>query len=120
MDESLPTGSITGQQDWEWNRMYHEHRSQVPAGRSEPDRRRPADRPFRTRRQVADPAGPRDEAPADPELEQTRRRLQYVITHYERLLAEKNRRLEPDTDAGANADWTATVLATIRRLVARH
>lgn len=120
MDESLPTESITGQQDWEWNRMYREHRSQDPARRSEPGGPRPADPSFRTRRQVADPAGPRDGSPADPELERSRRRLQYVITHYERLLAEKNRRLEPDTDAGPNADWTATVLAAIRRLVARY
>lgn len=118
MDESLPTGSITGQQDWEWNRLYGDRRSRAASGGDQPRGARSRERPFRPGRAPAS-RKPRERQPEDPALERTEQRLQYVITHYERLLAEKDRRLTDDADDQLAADWTAAVLAPLRRLAAR-
>lgn len=119
MDDSLPTGSITGQQDWEWNRLYGDRRSRTASSGDHPRETSPPERPFQPSRAPARRRAMRERQSLDTDRERTEQRLQYVITHYERLLAQKNRRLAPDPDERLARDWTAAVLAPLRRLAAR-
>lgn len=119
MVDSLPTGSITGQQDWEWNRMYADRRSRGTSRGRPAAEGRPDEQPVQSRQARSQWRAPPDSPTCRAALERKERRLQYVITHYERLLAEKNRRLEGDIDAGSGPDWSAAVLAPVRRFVAR-
>lgn len=119
MVDSLPTGSINGRQDWEWNRLYADRRTRCRSrGRKSSEGRR-REQPVHPPRVRAGRPVPHETQSLHTELERKERRLQFVITHYERLLAEKNRLLAEDVDPRMDHDWKTAVLAPIRRIVAR-
>lgn len=89
-----PTASVTGQQEWEWNRLQAQQESRTAspgstAGRSDEPR---LSEPRRERREPRDPPQ-REVAQLEAELERKERRLQSVIDQYEQLLREKNQQL---------------------------
>lgn len=113
MPDDLPTGSVTGRQEWKWNKW-------------QTDRDSPADSPGATDRRDRGPSGPgadrgtgesglrsRPDGQSGPRelrlrrlveelearLERKERRIQYIIEHYERLLSEKNRELAARSSA---------------------
>lgn len=89
MASDRPTGSVSGTRGWDWNRLM-ENRKRTRAPTRSPG---PA-----SDRVDGDP--PSAEAAVDPvavaALERDRgcRELRSVITHYERLVSEKDRRLD--------------------------
>lgn len=114
-----PVASVSGRRDWEWNRLQANRRSgdrrpDDTAARTRGDR--PTDRDSRERH-----GADRTDVPAlERELEQTERRLQSVITRYERLLAERNRQLTDGTDDDPTAGGLRTALsAAVRWVVSR-
>lgn len=116
MVDSRPTASVTGREDWEWNRWRAGRHSQPPAPRSSSPERRAVERPTRPRQPaVADSPDLRALA---VELEQTQRRLEAVIERYERLLAEKNRRLEAAREKAPQPRPVRAIVQGVRRLIA--
>lgn len=116
--DSTPTASITGKQDWQWNRLQEDRRAaaQSRCSRStDPRGRAPTERPPR--------ATTPGETRADREalvatLERKDRRLQAVITRYERLLDERNRELAEATTESTWSSRTSNLLQALRRLIA--
>ena len=120
-----PIASVTGTGDWEWNRWREEVRSRSGTESAGERRSDTTDSDAPRRPAPTRPAGRRDVDrerrihDLETELDRTRNRLQSVVDHYECLLAEKNRRLA-DQQAGQSNDGDASVLATLRRFVARR
>lgn len=117
--DSDPTPSVSGQQDWEWNRLQAKRSEDDQSRRAEPTERRRQARSGRPRRgPSSDPAGREsqsEEATNGPEDQQ----LQAVIARYERLLDEKNRQLEAATEEPSNAGRGTALVQAARRLIAR-
>jgi hypothetical protein len=109
-----PTASLTGQEDWEWNRRRREQQpsesSTAGTDRGARERDAPAPREHGTDREAALRREIRD---LEAELERTERRLQGTIDRYERLLADKNRKLNDREDADPDdTGYHPTSLAT--------
>jgi hypothetical protein len=121
MATDRPTASVTGKGDWEWNRWRDEVRSRPGPERDRRSVSTAADVARRQTRPAAhgDVDRERRIRELEAELERTRDRLQSVVDHYERLLTEKHCRLA-DQQAGQSNDGAASVLATLRRFVARR
>lgn len=95
MVSDRPTASVTGQEDWEWNERCEGGSSSDATVGSTGGRRGsvgPLDRPADSLAREA--ALRREIRELEAELERTECRLQCVVDRYERLLAEKNRRLQ--------------------------
>lgn len=118
MVDSRPTASVTGRQDWEWNRSRADPQPAAPARRSPTPERRPADRPHRARR--AERADRTEVQALAAELERTQRRLDVVVTQYERLLQDRNRRLQAEREDHSGTRPVRSLVQTIRRLVANR
>ena len=105
-----PTGSVTGQGEWEWNRQFETDRDGT-AGRD-----RSGGSGAETRRSDGEEVGlarwERRELKA--ELERKDRRFQTVVEQYERRLAEKNRELSERTEASRDPEeflgWLRSIL----------
>lgn len=116
--DSIPTASVTGQQDWQWNRLQEERRAAAQSQRARCADSRQRAPPKRPRRTTAP-----DEVWADRQalmatLERKDRRLRAVITRYERLLEERNRELAEATTETTWGTRTRTLVQALRRLFA--
>lgn len=103
-----PVGSISGQQEWEWNRWQAERRSGASGPTPAPERRSEARRRERRERDLA---AQREIAALEAELERRDRHLQDVIDHYEALLKEKNRQLRGRERSDQRTEKEPTVLS---------
>ncbi len=115
-----PTGSVSGQQDWEWNQWQTERESRTQSAESPENRSHgaPASDRRRCPREREDLR--REIRELEDELERTERRCQQLIDQYERLLDERNRRLAGRTSAEADSDGlSAVLLNALRRIAGR-
>lgn len=115
MAHDHPVSSVSGKRDWAWNRWQADRQSRTsPADAPRPRDNRAAHRDRRPRsRRAADQCDAR-------ELERTERRLQSIITQYERLLSEKNRQLNEGADAEPTTPGILAALSNaVNRLVSR-
>lgn len=117
--DSIPTASVTGQQDWEWNRMQDDRRAGAQSQGTQSTDPHHAASTHRPRGATAPDVAGTDRRALVAALDRKDRRLQAVITRYERLLEEREREL-----AEANADETrpsrtTNLVQAVRRLVAR-
>lgn len=121
MAHNRPVESVSGQRDWAWNRWRAGRQSSASgddaaAALASPDRAARHSARYR-RRGGADRS---DVRALETELERTERRLQAVITRYERLLHEKNRQLNEGTDAEPGSrGLLAAASNVVRRLTPR-
>lgn len=90
MGSHRPVASVTGSQDWEWNRWQAAVRSSdASTGMSD---RRPSTHRESSPRERIDVLE-RKITELEMELERKDRRLQSIIDHYERIVRAKNREL---------------------------
>lgn len=113
MTHDPPVGSITGQNDWEWNRWQAESRDSFTELSGRPPQGSDDNQIRTSPGEIA--ALRRTVQQAEAELERRKQRHQYVITHYERLLAEKNRRLNRSNPETSDR---LSVLSLLRRMFA--
>lgn len=117
MVTDTPTGSITGQHDWEWNQRRSETRSDVaggPTGRSA--RRSPGG--ARTDRETIE-ALQQENRRLESEVTRMERKLACVIDQYERRLAEKNRTLADRDDRCSDRDESSPLAGLLRWIADR-
>lgn len=117
--DSIPTASVTGKQDWEWNQLQADRRARARSDSTRSTESNDAATHVAPR-QPSVPDGVRD----DPRklvatLERKDRRLRAVITRYEQLLEERNRQLAEATATPDCTSRTGTLVQAVRRLVAR-
>ena len=109
----IPTGSVTGQHDWEWNRWQSAENPDVEDEllTSRPPKREPPARP----RELPDRASALrlENRALRAELERQKRHRQYVIEHYERLLTEQNRQIAEQTGDTEERNRTPSILSDI-------
>lgn len=119
MANDRPIASISGKHDWAWNRWQADQHSRTsPADAPRPRGNRAAQRDRRPRSHRE--ADRRDIHELEGELDRTERRLQSIITRYERLLSEKNRQLNEGTDAEPTTPgFLAGLSKAVNRLVSR-
>ena len=93
MSTTQPTESVSGREGWRWNQW----RAELEGRRAESSRSAPrqphertGQRPTATSAEVKGAHTPTSAAGADLED----REAEYIIEHYERLLAEKDREIE--------------------------
>lgn len=107
-----PVGSISGQQEWEWNRWQAEKRS--GEARTAPAADRASENRERDCRERY-LASQREIAALEAELERKDRHLQDVIDHYEGLLRKKNRQLNAPGRSASRTGSTSTALSRTAR-----
>jgi hypothetical protein len=116
--DSIPTASITGKEDWEWNRLQDERRAAAqspPTQSTEPRHEAPSRRPHRA---TAVEGTGTDRRRLVARLERKDQRLQAVITRYERLLENRDREL---AEATTEPEWSShktSLVQIVRRLIA--
>lgn len=116
--DSIPTASVTGQQDWEWNRLQNDRRARArPHDPEAPDSRHAASTTPPRRVSVPDGAGERGRRPV-ANLDREDRQLQAVITRYERILDERNREIAEATAEPTRTSRTHALVQAVRRFVA--
>jgi TATA-binding protein-associated factor Taf7 len=116
MKSERPVASISGSREWRWNRSQAVQRSR-DGSRDPPGRCQSAGgRKSRPEREIP----PESElADLEAELERKERRLQEIIEHYERLLAEKNRQLAKRSPPTPNERKTTAISKIVRYLPVR-
>ncbi len=118
MVTDTPTGSITGQQDWEWNQRRTGTRSDG-AGRATSSpvetERSGGTRPDRDTLEALHQENQRLES----EVTRMERRLACVIDQYERRLTEKNRKQAPQGNPRSDGS-EASLIANVRRWFAER
>jgi|GEM_PF-5685043 hypothetical protein len=111
-----PAESISGPNEWRWNRLHGDEETEEC--RTKRSRHRP------TANQHAEDQGSdrqgdiaRKITALEAEIQRKDRRLQHVIEQYERRLSEKNRQLARDRDGGEREGESAQsmLLGTLRR-----
>jgi len=117
MKSERPVASISGNREWRWNRSQAVQRSQ-DGSREPPGRCQSAGgRESRPEREIP----PKSEfAELEAELERKERRLQEIIEHYERLLAEKNRKLAERSPPTPKERKTTAISKIVRYLPVRY
>lgn len=118
MVTDTPTGSITGQHDWEWNQRRSETRSDVaggPTGRTRATERSGGARTDRTTIEALQQENRRLES----EVTRMERQLACVHDQYERRLAEKNRQLADRGDRCREADESSPIAGLLRWIIDR-
>lgn len=114
MTTDLPTGSITGRGGWEWNRWQNQ---QPPRGVSTESASHRSYGHVESERQPGRPeqegALQCDHRRLQTQLEQKERRLEFVIDHYERLLADRNRQLANQRRAEPADDGLPVVFSKV-------
>lgn len=118
--DSIPTASITGNEDWEWNRLQDERRAAAPSPPTQStDPRHEAPSP-RSRRATASEGTGTDRRRLVARLDRKDQRLQAVITRYERLLEKRDREL---AEATTEPEWSShgtSLVQFVRRLITRR
>lgn len=113
MQTDRPVASVSGEQDWEWNRWQADVRSRERSTDGstphQPWKRAPT-----RRERIATLQRRVDELEA--ELERKDRRLQSVVDHYERLLAERQ---SAPADRSSSGSTTGTVGSLVSKLLGR-
>lgn len=113
MATDRPVASITGQEEWDWNEWQARQESRSVSRGSldqQPDRNRErnqSEESVHRQREIEN---------LEAELERTEQRLQYVVDHYERLLAEKNRKLATRSQSAPADDQRSAVAKLVRYL----
>jgi len=103
-----PTGSVTGQDEWEWNREFETNQGGTAARDrgGGPDNTRPDGEAVGLARW--------ERRDLKAELERKDRRFRTVVEQYERRLAEKNRKLSerpgPSRDSEGLLGWLRSFL----------
>lgn len=106
-----PVASVTGQDEWEWNRWQAALQSaDEPTGTT--DANLSGEWDARTT-EGADLE--RRVRSLETELARRERHLQDVIDHYERLLEQKNRRIADLESGSPNRSWRSSVVSKLRR-----
>lgn len=105
--------SLTGQDDWEWNRLQAKQRA-LAHTRESPTYQL-TDRST-SRRRCRHPT-PDDVEKLQTELERKEQQLDYVLWHYELILADKNRKLANRRKAEPDSNRVPAVLSTFRRWI---
>lgn len=120
MANDRPVASVSGNQDWAWNRWQAERQTSGSTDDPPPSRPRGGPPSGDPRCRAHGGSVRRDVRTLEDELDRTERRLQSVITRYERILTEKNRQLDEGPDgAPAPPGLLATLSNAVRRLVLR-
>ncbi|UWG46781.1 hypothetical protein HSRCO_0485 [Halanaeroarchaeum sp. HSR-CO] len=113
MQTDRPVASVSGEQEWEWNRWQADVRSRgTSTGGS--THRPPRERAPRNRERIAALQQRVDELEAD--LERKDRRRQSIVDHYERLLAERQ---AAPADRSSSGSTTGTVASLVSKLLGR-
>jgi hypothetical protein len=113
MATDRPVASISGQEEWDWNEWQARQESRSVSRGSldqQPDRNRERNRSegsVHRQREIEN---------LEAELERAEQRLQYVVDHYERLLAEKNRKLATRSQSAPADDRQSAVTQIVRYL----
>lgn len=118
--DSIPTASVTGKKDWEWNRLQDDRRAGVQSPPTQSTKPRHEAPPRRPRRTTAVDGRDTDCRRLVARLERKDQRLQAVIARYEWLLDERNREL---AEATTETKWPSrgtSLVQTIRRLITRR
>lgn len=111
MGTHRPVASVTGSQDWEWNRWQAAVRSSdVSTGMT--DRRPPTNREPSPRERID--VLERKITELEMELERKDRHIQSIIDHYERILRAKNRELG-DRETQYRRTETDSILSKLLR-----
>lgn len=116
MANDRPVASVSGKQEWAWNRWQAERRREPThrAGRSR-EGRRPPDGPAQ-RPRLSTP--PYEDRALERTLHETEQRLQLVIRQYERILDEKNREIAERAEVDRPGQSLLTAFSdAVRRLV---
>lgn len=117
MVKNAPTASISGEQDWEWNQWQAAKRARRRETASESSTTgRPSGNSPSHRDMVA--ALQRENRELEAQIGRKEHRLQYVVTQYERLLEERNRKLR-DRTTDADRDCLVDRLSTLFRQLTR-
>lgn len=113
MVTDAPTGSITGDDDWEWNKWQGDAatRSQDTSTRDPPVTHRRPSREAPDYRALAIDLHEANRR-LEEELDKKDQRLHYITAHYEGLLQERNHELRKRT-ADADRDCLADRLAAL-------
>lgn len=111
-----PVASVTGQDEWEWNRWQTALQSaDEPTGTVDT---RPTSDVRASSQEVADLQ--RRVRSLERELARRERHLQDVIDHYERLLERKNRRIADLESGSSTRSWRASMVSTLRSYGAQY
>jgi len=94
MPHNIPSGTITGRNGWEWNRLQRSRDTEGGSADEGPSSRAPDCSGPETGREQADP---------EAQLRRMEHRLQCIVDQYERLLAERNRELARRAQSGSDA-----------------
>ena len=117
MVTDTPTGSITGQQDWEWNQRRSEPRSDVAGGPTGRSGRRSSGGARTDRESIQ--ALQRENQRLESEVTRLERKLACVVDQYERRLAEKNRKLADRADRRSDRDESSPLAGLLQWVAAR-
>lgn len=116
MPNDRPTASITGQHGWEWNRWRANHRSAETSTEGSDESASGHSKSSRSAHNSIKGVGSsRKIRSLEIELTRKERHLQYVITHYEGLLAKKNRELNKRTQLNPESDGIVGTLTNLLR-----
>lgn len=111
-----PVASVTGQDEWEWNRWQAALQSaDEPTGTA--DANPSAEWDVRTTEGADLEHRVRS---LETELASRERHLQDVIDHYERLLEQKNRRIADLESGASNRSWRASMASKLRRFGSQY
>lgn len=116
MVTDTPTGSITGQYDWEWNQRRSE--SRVEGANEEAPVRASGTKHSggtRTDSQTVE-ALQRENRRLETKVARTERRLACVVDQYERRLAEKNRQLADRSNRSDRSPTHSGPVAILERV----
>ena len=106
MSLDLPSGSVSGREGWDWNRLIDADQPE-----SNPDR---STRPQST---ALDPTAEQRIQTLESQLRRQEHRTQAIVDKYERLIDEKNRRLAAATTNDQSSSWLGTQLQRFNHLL---
>ena len=111
-----PVASVTGRDEWEWNRWQDALQSaDEPTGTA--DTNASGEWGARTTEETD---LERQIRTLETELARRERHLQDVIDHYERLLEQKNRRIADLESGSSNRSWRASMASKLRRFGSQY
>ena len=117
MVTDAPTGSVSGADDWEWNKWQGDvqtRHAEAPS-RDPPDTRRNQPRDTPNSRALAIDLHEANQR-LEEELDRKDHRIHYITAHYEGLLEERTRKLDERTSATDRACLADRIVALFGRL----
>lgn len=118
--DSIPTASVTGKQDWEWNRLQDERRAAAQSPPTQSTETRHETLHLRQPRTTALDGRGTDRRRLVARHDRKDQRLQAIITRYERLLEKRDREL---AEATTEPEWSSRgtrLVQFVRRLITRR